>query len=98
MIHLAENRYGKSRIRIMKVVRHATHHAMKEWNVRVLLRGDFESCFSQGDNSKILPTDTMKKYRLLFSPRVKGRDLGRLRHRAGRIRAGQQRASKRGWC
>jgi urate oxidase len=33
---------------------------MKEWNVRVLLHGDFESCFTEGDNSNILPTDTMK--------------------------------------
>ena len=60
MAHLGENRYGKSRVRVMKVVRHATHHAMKEWNVRVLLHGDFDSCFTEGDNSKILPTDTMK--------------------------------------
>jgi urate oxidase len=60
MAHLGENRYGKSRVRVMKVVRHDTHHAMKEWSVRVLLRGDFESCFANGDNSKILPTDTMK--------------------------------------
>jgi urate oxidase len=60
MASLGENRYGKSRVRVMKVVRHATHHAMKEWNVRVLLHGDFETCFTEGDNSKILPTDTMK--------------------------------------
>ncbi|HEX4319590.1 MAG TPA: urate oxidase [Acidobacteriaceae bacterium] len=60
MATLAENRYGKSRVRVMKVVRHETHHAMKEWSVRVLLHGDFESCFTAGDNSKILPTDTMK--------------------------------------
>jgi urate oxidase len=37
MATLGENRYGKSRVRVMKVVRHETHHAMKEWNVRVLL-------------------------------------------------------------
>ena len=60
MARLGENRYGKSRVRVMKVVRHETHHAMKEWNVRVLLHGDFESCFTAGDNSQILPTDTMK--------------------------------------
>jgi urate oxidase len=60
MASLGENRYGKSRVRVMKVVRHETHHAMKEWSVRVLLHGDFESCFTAGDNSKILPTDTMK--------------------------------------
>jgi urate oxidase len=57
---LGENRYGKARVRVMKVVRHATHHAMKEWSVRLLLHGDFESCFTEGDNSRILPTDTMK--------------------------------------
>jgi len=44
----------------MKVVRHDTHHVMKEWNVRVLLHGDFDTCFTEGNNSKILPTDTMK--------------------------------------
>ena len=60
MATLGENCYGKARVRVMKVVRHATHHAMKEWNVRVLLHGDFESCFTEGDNGKILPTDTMK--------------------------------------
>lgn len=60
MASLGENRYGKSRVRVMKVVRHETHHAMKEWNVRVLLHGNFETCFTQGDNSNILPTDTMK--------------------------------------
>ncbi|HEY9128043.1 MAG TPA: urate oxidase [Acidobacteriaceae bacterium] len=60
MARLSANRYGKTRVRVMKVVRHADYHAMKEWNVRVLLHGDFESCFTHGDNSKILPTDTMK--------------------------------------
>jgi len=60
MAHLGENRYGKSRVRVMKVVHHATHHAMKEWSVRVLLHGDFATCFTEGDNSNILPTDTMK--------------------------------------
>jgi urate oxidase len=35
-------------------------HSVKEWKVEVLLSGDFESCFTVGDNSQILPTDTMK--------------------------------------
>jgi urate oxidase len=55
MATLGENRYGKSRVRVMKVVRHETHHAMKEWNVRVLLHGDFETCFTAGDNSRFCP-------------------------------------------
>jgi urate oxidase len=60
MIALAENSYGKSRVRIAKVKRHANHHDFYEWTIEILLEGDFESCFVAGDNSKILPTDTMK--------------------------------------
>jgi urate oxidase len=59
-IALAENRYGKSRVRLVRVKRHADRHDFREWTVEILLEGDFESCFTDGDNSKILPTDTMK--------------------------------------
>jgi urate oxidase len=57
---LAENRYGKSRVRVVKVKRHPDRHDFREWSVEILLEGDFESCFVEGDNCKILPTDTMK--------------------------------------
>jgi urate oxidase len=57
---LAENRYGKSRVRLVRVKRHPDRHDFCEWTVQILFRGDFESCFTDGDNSKILPTDTMK--------------------------------------
>ena len=60
MIELAENRYGKSRVRLMKVTRRDDVHDLREWTVQVLLKGDFESAHLDGDNSKILPTDTMK--------------------------------------
>jgi urate oxidase len=60
MIRLAENSYGKSRVRIAKVERHPDWHDFREWTVEILLEGDFDSCFVEGDNSKILPTDTMK--------------------------------------
>jgi urate oxidase len=60
MIELAENRYGKSRVRLMKVTRNDQGHDLREWAVQVLLKGDFDSAHRQGDNSKILPTDTMK--------------------------------------
>ncbi|MCU1320777.1 MAG: urate oxidase [Acidobacteriaceae bacterium] len=60
MIQLAENRYGKSRVRLMKVTRHPHGNDLLEWTVQVLLRGDFESAHLGGDNSKILATDTMK--------------------------------------
>ncbi len=57
---LASNRYGKSRVRLMRVTRHEAHHDLDEWTVEVLLTGDFETAHTGGDNSKILPTDTMK--------------------------------------
>jgi urate oxidase len=60
MIELGENQYGKSRVRLLRVKREKERHHLREWTLRVLLRGDFESCFKDGDNSKILPTDTMK--------------------------------------
>src|SRR6516162_8299505 len=60
MMALGENRYGKSRVRLVRVRRGREKHELQEWTVQVLLQGDFESCFTEGDNSKILPTDTMK--------------------------------------
>lgn len=60
MIAIAENEYGKSRVRLVKVKRKDGWHDLREWTVEVLLQGDFDSCFVEGDNSKILPTDTMK--------------------------------------
>jgi urate oxidase len=60
MITLAENSYGKSRVRLAKVKRHTDRHDFCEWTIEILLEGDFESCFVAGDNTKILPTDTMK--------------------------------------
>jgi len=60
MIELAENRYGKSRVRLMKVQHGPDGNELREWMVQVLLTGDFASAHYEGDNSKILPTDTMK--------------------------------------
>jgi urate oxidase len=60
MITLGENQYGKSRVRVMKVERYGDRHKVFEWNVEVWLKGDFAHCFEDGDNSRILPTDTMK--------------------------------------
>lgn len=60
VIALAENRYGKCRVRMVQVRRHPDRHDFREWTVEIFLQGDFESCFVDGDNSKILATDTMK--------------------------------------
>jgi urate oxidase len=60
MARLGENCYGKSRVRLSRITRRGNRHDFQEWSVRVLLHGDFEASFTEADNSKILPTDTMK--------------------------------------
>ncbi len=60
MAKLGENRYGKSRVRLSRITRRGDRHDFNEWKVRVLLEGDFESSYTEADNSKVLPTDTMK--------------------------------------
>lgn len=60
MARLGENCYGKSRVRLSRITRHEDRHDFNEWTVHVYLEGDFGSSFTDADNSKILPTDTMK--------------------------------------
>src|ERR1700679_1674696 len=60
MAKLGQNSYGKSRVRLSRITRHGDRHEFNEWTVHVMLQGDFESSFTQANNSKILPTDTMK--------------------------------------
>jgi urate oxidase len=57
---LAGDTYGKSRVRLMKLVRREGRHDLKEITLEILFRGDFASCYEAGDNSKVLPTDTIK--------------------------------------
>src|SRR5439155_14537751 len=58
MLH--DNSYGKSRIRLVKVTRHADRHDLAELTVDVRFQGDFEAVHTAGDNRAVLPTDTMK--------------------------------------
>lgn len=60
MAKLGANRYGKSRVRLSRITRTGDRHEFQEWTVQVLLQGDFASSFTDADNSRILPTDTMK--------------------------------------
>jgi urate oxidase len=60
MARLGENSYGKSRVRLSRITRLGDKHLFNEWTVRVLLEGAFETSFTEADNSKLLPTDTMK--------------------------------------
>jgi len=59
---LDSNTHGKGRVRLVKVIRRkcGTHEIM-QLNVQILLEGDdMETAFTEGDNSKVVPTDTCK--------------------------------------
>jgi urate oxidase len=57
---LADNSYGKSGIRLVKILRREGRHDFRDLTVAVRLEGDFEAAHVAGDNSAVLPTDTMK--------------------------------------
>jgi len=61
MVSVAENRYGKEGVRLVRVRRSPYNgNTFEEWSVRVLIEGDFVSSYADADNSKVLATDTMK--------------------------------------
>lgn len=60
MAQLTENSYGKSDVRLTKVVRTGQTHALHELVVQIMLGGAFEAMYTEGDNSPCIPTDTMK--------------------------------------
>jgi len=57
---LIRHRYGKARVRVVKVLRNGPVHSVLEADASVLLEGDFETSYTLGDNSNVIPTDTIK--------------------------------------
>lgn len=57
---LTENSYGKSAVRLVRVVRGADRHEVRDLTVDIAFEGDFEAVHLEGDNAPVLPTDTMK--------------------------------------
>ena len=59
-VALGPNRYGKSAIRLVKIVRGEAGHTVRDLTVAISLGGDFEASYVAGDNSLVVATDTMK--------------------------------------
>jgi urate oxidase len=79
---LGENRYGKSRIRLVTVRRDGERHDLRDLTVDISLEGDFEAAHVGGDNANLVATDTMKntvyafaRDRLTGSPEAFGLEL-----------------------
>jgi len=59
-VKLGSNAYGKNAVNLSKIIRHPDYHEFKQISVNITLEGDFETAYTLGDNTKILPTDTQK--------------------------------------
>jgi urate oxidase len=57
---LTNTSYGKSRVRLVKVTRRGDAHDLSDLTVAVRFEGDYDDSYLVGDNSGVLPTDTMK--------------------------------------
>jgi urate oxidase len=60
VIEVGANAYGKSAIRLVKVVRGETPHRVRDLTIAIALEGDFAASYRDGDNSAVIATDTMK--------------------------------------
>ncbi|MGI9075910.1 MAG: factor-independent urate hydroxylase [Gemmatimonadaceae bacterium] len=59
-VTLASDNYGKQHVRLVKVTRHPDRHDIFDIAVGIRFEGDYDTVHSEGDNSRCLPTDTMK--------------------------------------
>src|SRR5581483_750718 len=57
---LSWNRYGKARVRLVRVDKSQPDHQLIDLTIDVQLEGAFEKVYTDGDNSACVPTDTMK--------------------------------------
>jgi urate oxidase len=57
---LGANRYGKSAIRLVKIVRGPDRHEVRDLTVAIALEGEFGASYVAGDNANVVATDTMK--------------------------------------
>src|SRR5438874_2274733 len=60
MPKLISHRYGKARVRVLKILRSEDRQSVKEIDVAAMLEGDFESSCTKGDNTRVVATDTIK--------------------------------------
>ncbi len=68
MIELGPNRYGKSAIRLVKIVREPGRNRIRDLTVAVTLEGEFAAAHTDGDNANVVATDTMKNTVYAFAP------------------------------
>ncbi|HET8739358.1 MAG TPA: urate oxidase [Acidimicrobiia bacterium] len=57
---LLDSNWGKSEVRVSKLIRGDDRHDFLDLTVHIRLAGEVEAAHTEGDNAGVLPTDTMK--------------------------------------
>lgn len=57
---LIKNKYGKGRVRVMRVHRDGDRHEVSQLSIKAMIEGDFGRAFTDADNSTSTSTDTIK--------------------------------------
>jgi len=59
-VPLIKNRYGKGRVRVMRIHRDGDRHEVSQLDVKAMIEGDFARAYTDADNSTSVSTDTIK--------------------------------------
>jgi urate oxidase len=59
-VPLIKNRYGKGRVRVMRIHRDGDRHEVSQLNVKAMIEGDFARTYTHADNANSVSTDTIK--------------------------------------
>jgi len=59
-VPLVHNRYGKGKVRIMRIHRDGDRQDVHQLSLKVMLEGDFARAYTKADNSTTVATDTIK--------------------------------------
>src|SRR4029077_10393617 len=59
-VPLIKNRYGKGRVRVMRIHRDGERHEVSQLNVKAMVEGDFARTYTDADNARTVSTDTIK--------------------------------------
>ncbi|HEY7502024.1 MAG TPA: urate oxidase [Vicinamibacterales bacterium] len=57
---LIDSAYGKSSVRLVKLSRRGDRHDLIDLTIAIRFEGEYDASYTDGDNSAVLPTDTMK--------------------------------------
>lgn len=59
-VPLIKHKYGKGRVRVMRIHRDGERNEVSQLNVHAMLDGDFARTYTHADNSNTISTDTIK--------------------------------------